>query len=71
MKLFDTILLSLIVFLFVVGVHQTFVAGFVQSYWIFMIMLSLLYWFQLRKKPKKEPVENVKKPFKIKNRQRK
>lgn len=71
MKLFDTILLSLVVALLVVGIHQIFVNGFLNSYWIFMIMLSLLYWFQLRKKPKPEGFERGKKPLKTKPKQRK
>ncbi len=71
MKLLDSIILSLVVVLFVVGIHQTFVAGFIQSYWIFMLMLVLLYWYQLRKKPKQEQAETEKKPLKNKSKQRK
>jgi len=71
MKLFDTILISLVVVLFVIGVHQTFVAGFFNSYWVFMFMLVLLYWVQLRKKPKQQNVEEPKKPLKNKSPKRK
>jgi|GEM_PF-6746976 len=71
MRLFDTILISLVVVLFVIGIHQTFVVGFFNSYWIFMFMLILLYWVQLRKKPKQENVEQQKKPLKNKSSKRK
>lgn len=42
MKLFRTILLSLVVFLFGVGVHQTMLNGFLNSYWIFMLVIIFL-----------------------------
>ncbi|MBC7919939.1 MAG: hypothetical protein H7Z75_02515 [Ferruginibacter sp.] len=57
MKLTDTILFSLAVALFIIGVHQTFTVGLVESYWLFMFCLGLLFVYQLRKKPEtKEPL---------------
>ena len=51
MKLTDTILFSLAVALFIIGVHQTFTVGLIESYWLFMFCLGLLFVYQLRKKP--------------------
>ena len=50
MKLLDTILFSLAVALFIIGVHQTFTVGLLESYWIFMICIGLLFTYKLRKR---------------------
>lgn len=71
-----TILLSLSVGLFIVGVHQTFIHGFHESYFFFMICAVLLLvnrllsaGDKLRKKeqdknPEKKPGKRVKEPGK-------
>ena len=59
MKLSEVILSSLIVFLLIVAVHQTTVAGFVNSYWIFMLTF-ILFGFFLMVKGKKNHKNNKK-----------
>ena len=57
LKLTDTILLYLMVALMVIGGHQTYLiaseeglrAGFIKSYWIYMIVIVLLTYYQIRK----------------------
>ncbi len=49
MKLVDTIILSLAVAFFVIGVHQVFYVGVAASYWLFMLSGGLVLWFKLRK----------------------
>jgi hypothetical protein len=58
MKLIDIILLSLAAGFFIIGVHQLVVitnnenlnVGLAQSYWVFMLSVTLFLTFQLRKK---------------------
>ncbi|MBD0255122.1 MAG: hypothetical protein ICV83_05340 [Cytophagales bacterium] len=58
MKLIDIILLSLAAGFFIIGVHQLVVitnnenlnVGLAQSYWVFMLSVTLFLVFQLRKK---------------------
>jgi hypothetical protein len=47
MKLSETILFSLAVAFLIIGVHQTFTVGILQSYWIFMLSIALLLTFKL------------------------
>lgn len=54
MKLFDYILLALCIVAFVIGVWETFTVGLAGSYFILMISLGFLFWFQLRKQKRKE-----------------
>lgn len=56
MRLFDTILLSLAIGFFIIGVLQLMTVGMLNSYWIFMLSIILLGWYQLRKK-KSRPSE--------------
>ncbi len=65
MKLFDTILFSFAVLCMLIGIHQAMMVGFAASYWLFMLALGALLWYQTRKKnqkhqdPKKDnPKEN-------------
>ena len=54
MKLLDTLLFSLTVVTFIIAVHQTFMHGIAQSYWIFMFSTALILIFRYRKgKPEK------------------
>jgi hypothetical protein len=46
MKLSETILFSLAVAFLIIGVHQTFTVGILQSYWIFMLSITLLLIFK-------------------------
>ena len=56
MKVLDTIILSMAVGLLLIGIHQVvYNAGhFADNYWLFMLMISLLGWFQLRRIKRKE-----------------
>jgi amino acid permease len=66
-KLFDTILMAMMVVLLIIGIHQTYVVGqaegfrigFLKSYWIFMFLLVFFAIFQMRKnKAIREAKEN-------------
>jgi Flp pilus assembly protein TadB len=48
MKLEQVIILSVAVALFVIGVHQSFLYGVMASYWIFMLIAALLFYYKLR-----------------------
>lgn len=54
MKLLDTLIISLAAGTFIIGVHQTMKFGIMYSYWIIMISVALLLWFNLRKQKNKE-----------------
>lgn len=54
MKLLDTIILSLAAGFFIIGVHQTITVGIMYSYWIIMLSVALLLWYNLRKHKNKE-----------------
>jgi uncharacterized membrane protein len=58
MKLIDTLILSAAIALFIIGVHQLFVlsegerglmTAIMGTYWIFMMVAGLLFWYRLRK----------------------
>lgn len=49
MKLLDTIILSISVALFIIGVHQIMVAGAANSYWILMLSVGLLILYRYRR----------------------
>jgi hypothetical protein len=49
MKLIDTILISLSVVFILIGVHQTYLHGFADSYIFFMTTITLLAYYQIRK----------------------
>ncbi|WP_162441255.1 hypothetical protein [Rhodocytophaga rosea] len=62
MKLSETILFSLAVAFLIIGVHQTFTVGILQSYWIFMLSIALLlvFKFQRNKSVEKQPTTSAK-----------
>jgi Na+/proline symporter len=51
MKILDTIILSMAVGLLLIGVHQAIYnpGHFADNYSLFMLMIGLLGWFQLRR----------------------
>jgi len=49
MKITDTIIFSLCVVFFVIGVHQTMVVGIAYSYFIFMLSIGLLFLYKYRR----------------------
>ena len=50
MKLVDVIIFTLSIGFTLIGIHQTMVVGLAYSYWIFMLSISLLLLYRLRKK---------------------
>ena len=58
----EAILLSLSVVFFIIGIHQTFVLGITQSYWLFMLSVVLLLvnkWNKQKQEGKaKQPAQN-------------
>ena len=53
-NLVDIIIFALSIVAFVVAVHQTIYYGFGSAYWIYMISISLLLYYQIRKTKKKQ-----------------
>jgi hypothetical protein len=49
MKLTDILLLGLSLVLIIIGIDQTVAFGFKNSYWAFMLALTLFFVFTLRK----------------------
>ena len=50
MRLLDTILFSLCVASFIIGVHEIITVGFAQGYWLIMLSSGLFLWFSIRKR---------------------
>lgn len=50
----DTIIFSLTVVLFIIGVHQTMTWGIAHSYHLLMLSLGGLFFYKLRKEKRKE-----------------
>lgn len=61
MKLIDSILLSLSIALFLIGLHQSITVGFAVSYWIFMIVIIFLLILVLRRRMASKQPEKPKK----------
>ncbi len=55
MKLGETILFSLAIVFFIIGVHQTFLVGIIESYWLFMLTVTMLLLYKI-KKGKQPPI---------------
>ena len=53
-SLINIILFSLSIVAFVVAIHQTIYHGFGGAYWIYMISIALLLYYQIRKTKKKQ-----------------
>jgi amino acid permease len=58
MKLLDTLLLALTAVFLIIAVHQTIVNGLANSYWLYMIMLTLFFFHQHRKNKNPESHDN-------------
>jgi len=60
MKLVDAILLSFSVALFIIGVHQTMLAGetvaqgVANAYFFYMASLLLMFWYRVRRKQRQK-----------------
>lgn len=49
MKLTDTLILSAAVAFIIISIHQVITGGIAQNYWIVMMAIGFLLWFQYRK----------------------
>jgi hypothetical protein len=54
MKALDYSLFMLTIGFAVIGAHQTYLHGLMASYWLFMISVSLLLWYNVRKQKRDE-----------------
>ena len=53
-NLTDIILFSLSIVAFIVAIHQTINHGFGSAYWIYMISIAMLLYYQVRKTKRKQ-----------------
>jgi len=54
MKALDYSLFMLTVGFAIIGGHQTYLHGLMASYWLFMIAVSLLLWYNIRRQKREE-----------------
>ncbi len=54
MKLLDSLLFSFAILFMLIGIHQAMTVGYANSYWLFMLALATLMWYQVRKKNQKK-----------------
>jgi len=54
MKIVDVVLLSMALVFLVIGVDQSIKYGIQASYWAFMFSAGFLFWYQYRRKARKE-----------------
>lgn len=71
MKLTEIIVFSLAVAFFIIGVHQTFTVGLIESYWIFMFTGALLLLYRIKKAPNNHKEEPLPKDMKQPDRRQK
>ncbi|MEM9672657.1 MAG: hypothetical protein ACFB15_24085 [Cyclobacteriaceae bacterium] len=50
MRLADAIIFSLCVGIFIIGVYETMTVGIAYSYWLFMLSVGLLLWYNHRRR---------------------
>ncbi|MEQ9440448.1 MAG: hypothetical protein RIG62_15440 [Cyclobacteriaceae bacterium] len=62
MRLADSIILSLCVAIFIMGVYETMTAGIAYSYWLFMFSVGLLFWYSYRRREATNEPDKVTKP---------
>ena len=57
---FDMLLLALSAAVMIVGIHQTYLNGFGQAYWIFMVAIAVFLYYQIRKLKRKQEANQPK-----------
>lgn len=57
MKLIDTLIFSFAILMLLIGIHQAMMYGFMAGYWLFMLCLMALLWYQIRKKNQKKAAD--------------
>ena len=53
-KLSNVIIISLALAFTIIGLHQAIMIGFGESYWIFMLAITLYLWYSIRTKQNTE-----------------
>ena len=56
----DLMLLALSAAALIVGVHQTYMNGFSDAYWIFMVSIAIFLYHQIRKLKRKQETNQPK-----------
>lgn len=59
MKALDYSLFMLTIGFGVIGGHQTYLHGLMASYWLFMISVSLLLWYNIRKQKREALAKKI------------
>lgn len=54
MRLLDSVLISLSLVFFIIGVHQVMTVGITYAYWLFMLSLICLFWHNMRRRKAQE-----------------
>lgn len=63
MNLSQTLFFSATIVLLLIGIHQSYINGFAQSYWIFMLVIILMGFYQFNKKRYSGQEPETTKPF--------
>ena len=56
----DLMLLALSAAVLIVGVHQTYMNGFSNAYWLFMVSIALFLYHQIRKLKRRQEANQPK-----------
>ncbi len=51
---FDMMLLAISAAVLIIGIHQTYMHGFSNAYWIFMLSIAVFLYHQIRKVKRKQ-----------------
>ena len=51
---FDMMLLAVSAAVLIIGIHQTYMHGFSNAYWIFMLSIAVFLYHQIRKVKRKQ-----------------
>jgi 4-hydroxybenzoate polyprenyltransferase len=57
---FDLLLLALSAAVMIIGVHQTYMNGFSNAYWLFMLSIAIFLYHQIRKLKRKQEANQPK-----------
>lgn len=52
--LLNAILFAMAAGFLLIGIHQHMTLGFINAYWLYMLSIGLLLWYQMRKKRKEQ-----------------
>lgn len=71
MRLLDSLLISLSLVFFIIGVHQVMTVGITYAYWLFMLSLICLFWHNMRRRKTQEKKNASDTQYKKKHKNRK